>query len=117
VDEQERFRHLRAKIAANMSWARTPDRVGRLAPAREGMTRKLEREVDPEGLLDPEELARRVASARRARMQQLALRSARVRRERRMGVSSQGDTPGIPAGEDLSGVVAGAPISDSTTLD
>jgi hypothetical protein len=45
------------------------------------MTRRFEREVDPEGVLPPDELARRVASARSAYYQRLALASAKSRRK------------------------------------
>ena len=44
--------------------------------------RVLSREVDPEGVLAPDELARRVDSLRRAHMTRMALASARARREK-----------------------------------
>jgi hypothetical protein len=41
---------------------------------------KFERDVDPEGVLDPAERARRGESARKAHYARLALRSAQARR-------------------------------------
>jgi hypothetical protein len=51
-------------------------------PARDAQFAKLEAEVDPDGVLSPEERIRRAIALRRSRMQVLALRSAKVRRER-----------------------------------
>jgi hypothetical protein len=73
-------RSLAARIAANESWAATPDRAARTAPARAAMLKKFEQEVDPEGVLDPAERARRAEYKRRAYFQRLALRSAKSRR-------------------------------------
>jgi hypothetical protein len=78
-------RSLRARIAANTQWANTSDRAARMAPARLAADRRFERQVDPDGVLPPEERARRAASARRAYMQSLALRSAQARSKRRAG--------------------------------
>ncbi len=50
------------------------------APARAGFMAKFEREVDPDGVLAPEERARRADAARRAHMARLALKSAKARR-------------------------------------
>jgi len=71
---------LRGRIGANERWARTDDRVAATAPARAGFDARFEREVDPDGVLDPVERARRVASKRRAYFARLALRSAQSRR-------------------------------------
>ena len=51
-------------------------------PARRGFVSKFEREVDPEGLLDPGERARRAEMARKAYFARLALLSAQARRKR-----------------------------------
>ncbi len=72
-----------AKIAANERWAKEPDRHAATQPARDGLQRRFEREVDPDGVLPPDELATRAASARRAHFQRLALKSAQTRRARR----------------------------------
>ncbi len=48
-------------------------------PARAGFRRRFEREVDPEGVLHPEERAKRSEAAMRAHMLRLAERSAAAR--------------------------------------
>jgi hypothetical protein len=75
-------RALRARIAVNASWARTADRAARTAPARRAAMARYEREVDPDGVLDPAERARRAEYAMRAHMSRLALRSVQARRRR-----------------------------------
>ena len=50
------------------------------AAARRGFLARFEREVDPEGKLQPGERARRAEMALRAYMAQLAYRSAKARR-------------------------------------
>lgn len=74
-------RKMIARIASNESWAKTADRPARTAPARAALRSKWEREVDPDGVLAPEELARRVESKRKAHYQRMALKSAQVRRK------------------------------------
>lgn len=74
-------RRLAASIAANESWARTPDRSARTAPARAAHMARFEQEVDPDGKLSPSERARRAASLRKAHFQRLALKSAQSRRK------------------------------------
>lgn len=73
-------RRLAAQVAAYTSWAHTPDRTARTAPARAAMLAKFELEVDPDGQLPPDERARRAESARKAHFSRLALKSARSRR-------------------------------------
>lgn len=73
---------LAAQIAANESWAHTPDRAARTAPARAAMLARFEDEVDPERSLTPEERSRRAEYARKAYFQRLALKSAKARRLR-----------------------------------
>lgn len=73
-------RALAARIAAHTRWAMEPDRKQATSPARKGLDAKWAREVDPDGLLPPDELARRVDSLRRAHMTRMALASARARR-------------------------------------
>ncbi len=71
---------LRGRIAALERWSKTGDRTAATAPARAGLEARFELEVDPEGKLDPDERARRVATRRRAHFTRLALLSARSRR-------------------------------------
>jgi len=46
------------------------------------MLDKFERQVDPDGTLDPAERALRAASARKAHFSRLALKSAQARRKK-----------------------------------
>jgi hypothetical protein len=78
-------RALVARLAAHESWARTEDRQARTAPARQAFLGRFEAEVDPEGVLPPQERARRAESARQAHMTRMALRSAQARRRRAGG--------------------------------
>lgn len=73
-------RSLAGRIAVHESWARTPDRSARTAPARAAFDDRFEREVDPDGALSPHERARRAEHARKAYFARLALRSAEARR-------------------------------------
>ena len=72
-------RTLIARIAASERWAKEPDRAKATAPARAGLEARFEREVDPDGILPPDELARRVKSAKTAHYSRMAL----ARRNRR----------------------------------
>lgn len=59
-------RSLRAKAAADASWANTSDRSARTEPARRAALTRFERQVDPTGELPEKERRLRAASARRA---------------------------------------------------
>jgi hypothetical protein len=74
-------RSLIARLAAHESWARTPDPSARTEPARRALLDRFERQVDPDGVLSPEERARRAGHARKAYFARLALRSAQARRK------------------------------------
>jgi hypothetical protein len=52
------------------------------APARRAFLDKFEREVDPDGELEPSERARRAEHARKAHMQRLAMKSVAARRRK-----------------------------------
>ena len=52
------------------------------APARRAFLDRFEREADPDGVLPPEERARRARHLRAAYFTRLALRSAQARRQR-----------------------------------
>ena len=75
-------RSLIARLAAHESWARTTDPSARTEPARRALLDRFEREVDPDGLLPPDERTRRAAHARKAYFTRLALRSAQARRRK-----------------------------------
>lgn len=80
--------HLRAaqnSINCYRSWQglSPQQRSARTQPARQALEEKFEREVDPEGVLDPAERARRAAVAKRMYFRELALRSAKARARRK----------------------------------
>jgi hypothetical protein len=72
-------RSQRARIAAYTSWANTPDPAKRTANARKASLNRFERQVDPDGTLDPAERQRRADSAMRAHMQRMAYLAAKAR--------------------------------------
>ena len=74
-------RSLVAQIAAAERWGRTPDRTAATAPARAGLRAKFEREVDPDGTLDPAELGRRVDQLVRAHMLRMSVKAKASRRK------------------------------------
>lgn len=80
----EDTRRLAASIAAHESWAHTPDRSARTAPARAALMARFELEVDPDRILPPQERALRAEHKRKAYFQRLALKSARARTARKM---------------------------------
>ena len=75
-------KNINARIAAEVSWARTNDRTARTRPARDAFINRFEKEVDPDGTLPPEERRQRAEHAKRAYMLQLAKRSAAARKAR-----------------------------------
>jgi hypothetical protein len=79
------MRSMRGRIGAFVQWSRTPDRAAHTAPARAAFLSRFEREVDPEGALDPVERARRAEYARKAYFARLALASSRARAARKGG--------------------------------
>lgn len=72
-------RRMRAQIAAHVLWASCTDPSAHTAPARSAFLERFEREVDPDGVLTPEERARRAAHARKAYFRRLSLASSRAR--------------------------------------
>jgi len=70
-------RVLRSRLAAYQLHA-THDPKETTKKAREAFAARFEREVDPDGLLSPDERARRADAARRAYFTRLALRSSRA---------------------------------------
>lgn len=75
-------RSLLARIASHESWAKTDDRTARTANARQAFRDRFENEVDPDGVLDPLERAKRAEHARKAYYTRLALKSVQARRKR-----------------------------------
>jgi len=76
-------RVLRARMAAHLLYARLTDRREHTAPARAAFLSRFEREVDPDGVLDPQERARRAEHAKKAYFIRLALASRKARAGRR----------------------------------
>lgn len=73
-------RSIRASVAVHTSWANTTDPSARTAPGRKAAMERFEKQVDPDGVLPPEERARRAEHARKAHYQRMALASAKARR-------------------------------------
>jgi hypothetical protein len=73
---------MRARLAGHSKWAKTADRTAATAIARQAFLDGFEEQVDPDGVLDPADRARRADSARKAHFTRLALRSAQARRQR-----------------------------------
>lgn len=73
-------RALAARIAAHSKWAQTDPREG-TAAARKAALDRFEKQVDPEGVLDALERARRAEHAKKAYFLQLAAKSAQARRK------------------------------------
>jgi hypothetical protein len=88
-------RVLRARIAAHVLHAQISDEVEHTAPARAAFLSRFEREVDPDGVLDPEERTRRAEHAKKAYFLKLALASRKARAKKRRGdkeaVQDEGD--------------------------
>jgi hypothetical protein len=70
---------LQARMAAHALHARVADPTAHTARARETFLSRFEREVDPEGVLEPQERARRAEHARKAYFTRLALASSKAR--------------------------------------
>lgn len=76
-------RRLRASIAGNTRWSKEADPSAATRKARETFLNSFELAVDPDGVLEPTERARRAESARKAHFARLALKSAQARRQNR----------------------------------
>ena len=76
-------RVLRARMAAYLLHAQISDEAEHTAPARAAFLSRFEREVDPEGALDPQERARRAEQAKKAYFLKLALASRKARATKR----------------------------------
>lgn len=77
-------RSMRARIAAHsrLANASEADRRDMTAAARRAFADRWERQVDPDGVLAPEERARRAEHAKAAHFHRMALKSVQVRRRR-----------------------------------
>lgn len=88
TDHTASDRRAQARIAALESWARTEDPTARPEPARRAMLARFEAQVDPDGVLPPDERARRAEQAKKAYFARMALKSAQVRRAKRKGAAA-----------------------------
>lgn len=70
-----------ARIGAHALHAQVTDPAGHTAPARKAFLDRFERQVDPDGTLDPADRARRAEHAKKAYFLGLALKSAQARRK------------------------------------
>jgi hypothetical protein len=77
MDADERV--FRARLVAHSLWAKVHDPKAHTEPGRRAFLDRFDREVDPDGVLPPEERQRRAAHARKAYFLRLALKSARAR--------------------------------------
>lgn len=73
-------RSLAGKIAINTRWAHTQDRSAATAPARTAFDERFVTEVDPDGVMSPDELAKAVTSARSAYFSRLRHRAIKAQR-------------------------------------
>ena len=78
----ESMRVLIGRAGGYTSWANTADRSARTAKPRAAFLERFEREVDPDLELDPEVRKQRADAARKAYFTLLALKSAKIRKER-----------------------------------
>jgi hypothetical protein len=78
-------RSQRGRIAAYRQWSRTPDRAAHTAPARAAFLSRFEREVDPDGTLDPRTRAQLAEYRRKEYFARLALASAKARAAKKGG--------------------------------
>lgn len=76
-------RSIIARIAAAERWGRTVDRTAATAPARVGLRAKYAREVDPRGVMPPDELERRVDGLMEAHMLRMTRAAKKARESRR----------------------------------
>ncbi|GHC88300.1 hypothetical protein GCM10007079_33150 [Nocardiopsis terrae] len=70
---------VRASIAANERWARTADRTANGERGQAGLQARFEKQVDPDGTLDPEIRARMAENAKAAHFKRMQLASAKAR--------------------------------------
>ncbi len=67
-------RTAKARMAADESWAKTPDRAARTAPARQAAEDRFYKLVDPHGVMTPADREKAAANARRAFYTRIALK-------------------------------------------
>lgn len=83
MSETPAERAMHSRLAQHTRWAHEPDRSAATAPARAGLQARFERQVDPDGVLDPAERAKRAESARKAFYADLTRKSIAARRKKK----------------------------------
>lgn len=74
------------RLGAYISWANTPDRAKRTAPARRGFEAKFDRMViENHGVLPPEDHAKCAEMYRKAHYAAMTAKSVRARKAKRAG--------------------------------
>lgn len=63
-----------ARVAADVSWAKTKNRAARTASARAAADDRFYKLVDPDGVMTPADREKAVENARRAYFRQIALK-------------------------------------------
>ncbi len=74
-------RALIASIAGHASWAQTRDRTARTANGRAAFNGTFEKQVDPDGSMDPHTRAKAAENARREYFTRLSRRAAQARKK------------------------------------
>ncbi|GAA1994208.1 hypothetical protein GCM10009799_20370 [Nocardiopsis rhodophaea] len=72
-----------ASLAANTSWARTPVRAERIAPANRARERRWEEKADPDGVMSSADRAKAAESLRRAHYQRISRLGVEARRRKK----------------------------------
>jgi hypothetical protein len=95
-DHHERV--LQARMAAHLLHARLKDPAEHTASARAAFLSRFEREVDPDGILEPSERFRRAEHAKKAYFLRLALASRKARADKRKRRKQSDSQPGADDG-------------------
>jgi hypothetical protein len=99
---------INARIAAEISWARMPDRTARTRPARQTFLKRFEKEVELDGTVPPEERRQRAEHANRAySFNSPNDRLARARRGSQRSRARHRPLSFLPSGTDLAYPEAG----------
>lgn len=80
-------RQIRSSLASLTRWSREPDRAAAMRPALNGFLARFEKQVDPDGELDPETRTKLAEAARKAHMRRLALASSKAKAAKRRKAS------------------------------
>ena len=99
-------RSMQRRLAVHSCWAKTENRTGRTEPARKAAFARFEDQVDPDGVLAPEERAKRANNALQAHMLRMALAAAKAKRLRKQAAAIETDL----AAEDLDLVAEAAEL-------